>query len=218
MVKKREYNRQDRLYKQAKEDGFSSRAAYKLIELNKRFNLIKRSQKVLDLGAWPGGWIQVAAPIVGPNGLVIGIDLKEIDTQDVPAKIETIVGDVSDESILEQALSFADGPFDVILSDMSPKITGIRLVDEAALSNIYDSVLSAAYKCLKQNGSMVLKAFKGNEAQTFFLKLRPLFNIVKRCELDSTRKSSNEFYIVCLNFKDGTPCRSSTLSHTLEEE
>ncbi len=209
MAKKKQYERQDRLYKMAKEDGYLSRAAYKLMEINKRFNLFRRGHRVLDLGAWPGGWMQVVGPIVGPAGKVVGIDLTEIKNLKIPAQTKIIVGDVSDEAALDEALKFSSAPFDVIVSDMSPKITGIRLVDEAALSNIYDSVLGACYKCLKQNGSMVLKAFKGNEAHQFSLKLRPLFNIVKRCELDATRKSSNEYYIVCLNFKDGVPCQSS---------
>ena len=218
MSKKKQYNRKDKFYNLAKEEGFMSRAAYKLKELNKRFHLLRRGHRVLDLGAWPGGWMQVTGPIVGPSGIVVGIDLQPIEQLKEYAKTQTLVGDVNDEAILDEAKKFAGGSFDVILSDMSPKITGIRLVDEAALSNCYEAVLNAAYRCLRQNGSMVLKVFKGNEAQQFYLKVRPLFNIVKRCELDSTRKSSNEFYIVCLNFKDGIPWKSPTESQTSEEE
>jgi 23S rRNA (uridine2552-2'-O)-methyltransferase len=218
MSKKKEYDRQDKFYRQAKEDGFMSRAAYKLQELDKKFRILRRGHKVLDLGAWPGGWLQVAGPIVGSSGILVGIDLKEIEELKVPAKFKSVVGDVSDESVLQQALDFAEGPFDVVLSDMSPKITGIRLVDEAALSNCYDAALGAAYKCLRQGGCLVLKAFKGNEGHQFSLKLREYFNIVKRCELDSTRKSSNEYYIVCLNFKDGIPCQQQPQSTDLAEE
>lgn len=218
MSKKKEYERQDKFYKQAKEDGYLSRAAYKLQELDKRFRLLRRGHKVLDLGAWPGGWLQVAGPVVGSSGVVVGIDLKEIEDLKIPAKFKSVVGDVSDESVLNQAVEFAGGPFDLVLSDMSPKITGIRLVDEAALSNCYDAALGAAYKCLRQGGCLVVKAFKGNESHHFSLKLREVFNIVKRCELDSTRKSSNEFYIVCLNFKDGVPCQQPSQSNDLAEE
>jgi 23S rRNA (uridine2552-2'-O)-methyltransferase len=217
MSKKKEYERQDKFYKQAKEEGFMSRAAYKLQELDKRFRLLRRGHKVLDLGAWPGGWLQVAGPVVGSSGVVVGIDLKEITDLKVPARFKSLVGDVADESVLGQAVEFAGGPFDLVLSDMSPKITGIRLVDEAALSNCYDAALGAAYKCLRQGGCLVVKAFKGNESHQFSMKLREIFNIVKRCELDSTRKSSNEFYIVCLNFKDGVPCQQPSQSNNLAE-
>lgn len=212
MSKKKAYDRQDKFYRQAKEEGFASRAAYKLQEINNKFHLLKRGQRVLDLGAWPGGWLQVAGPIVGSSGVVVGIDLKEIEELQIPAKFKSVIGDVSDETILQQALDFAGKPFDVVLSDMSPKITGIRIVDEGALSNIYDMALSAAYKCLRQGGSLVVKAFKGNEGHEFSLRLREVFNIVKRCELDSTRKSSNEYYIVGLNFKDGIQCQSQVES------
>jgi len=218
MSKKKEYERQDKFYKQAKEEGFMSRAAYKLQELDKRFRLLRRGHKVLDLGAWPGGWLQVAGPVVGSSGVVVGIDLKEITDLKVPARFKSLVGDVADESVLGQAVEFAGGPFDLVLSDMSPKITGIRLVDEAALSNCYDAALGAAYKCLRQGGCLVVKAFKGNESHQFSMKLREIFNIVKRCELDSTRKSSNEFYIVSLNFKDGVPCQQPSQSNDLAEE
>lgn len=212
MSKKKQYDRQDKFYRQAKEEGFASRAAYKLQEIDKKFHLLKRGSRVLDLGAWPGGWLQIAGPIVGSSGVVVGIDLKEIEELKVPAKFKSVVGDVSDETVLQQALDFSGKPFDVILSDMSPKITGIRIVDEGALSNIYDMALGAAYKCLRQGGCLVVKAFKGNEGHQFSLRLKEVFNIVKRCELESTRKSSNEYYIVGLNFKDGIPCQSSVAS------
>lgn len=218
MSKKKEYVRQDKFYTQAKDEGFASRASFKLIELDKKFRLLRRGHKVLDLGAWPGGWMQVVAPIIGPNGVVVGIDFKAIDEIKTQGRLKTLVGDVSDETIQEQALAFCGSPFDVILSDMSPKLTGIRIADEGALSNCYDAALGVAYKCLKQGGSLVVKAFKGNEAHQFSLKLREGFNIVKRCELDSSRKSSNEYYIVCLNFKDGTPCQSQPESADLGEE
>ncbi|MDZ4785802.1 MAG: RlmE family RNA methyltransferase [bacterium] len=216
--KKKQYERQDKYYHMAKEEGFMSRAAYKIKEIDKKFNLLRRGHKVLDLGAWPGGWLQVVGPIVGPSGVLVGIDFKEIENLKVPAKFQSIVGDVYDEATLNEALKFAESPFDVILSDMSPKLTGIRLVDEGALSGCYEAALVAAHKCLKKGGSMVIKAFKGNEGQQFFAQIRPLFNIIKRCELDSTRKSSNEYYIVCLNFKEGTPCQSSEESPHSEGE
>ena len=194
------YDRKDHFYKKAKEEGFASRAAYKLLELDKRFQLLKQGFRVIDLGAWPGGWLQVVSGKVGQNGMVIGIDLVPIDDFGIP-NVKTITGDVGDEDKLLEAQLIAGGKFDLVLSDMSPKLSGIKEADRYAAVHCAELALFAAGKLLNKGGNLVIKVFKSNETEAFVKTCRPLFNKVTRSELDSTRKTSNEFYLVCLGFK-----------------
>lgn len=200
MGKKGNYERKDRLYEKAKEDGFRSRATYKLIELNERFHLMRHGSKVLDLGSWPGGWIEVALTKIGSSGKVVGIDLQPLDGFSDP-RCKLISADACEESGLNEALQFVGGCFDLVLSDMSPKLTGIREADHAAAIGCAELALWVAERSLRQGGNFVSKVFKSNEAQEFYKAVRLKFEEVKRCELDSTRKTSNEFYIVGLGFK-----------------
>ena len=124
------YKRKDAFYKKAKQAGYRSRAAYKLRELSHSFGLLRPGQRVIDLGAWPGGWLQVAAELVGPQGRVIGIDLVPI----APLKTDNVTviqGDATDPDQQRRLLSLLDGPADILLSDMAPKLSGVRERDEA---------------------------------------------------------------------------------------
>jgi len=194
------YKRKDQYFKQAKEEGYRSRAAYKLIELNKKYKFVKRGSKTIDLGAWPGGWLQVAARQVGPTGLVVGIDLQEIEDF-ADKNIKLIQGDVKDESNIEQALTFAEGAFDVVLSDMSPKLSGIKEVDRLSAVALAELAMQTAQQLLKMEGSIVIKVFKGNETEEFVKSARGVFRKLIRAELKSSRKTSNEFYLVGLGYK-----------------
>jgi 23S rRNA (uridine2552-2'-O)-methyltransferase len=194
------YDRKDRLYQKAKDEGYRSRASYKLKELNQQFNIVKHGSKILDLGAWPGGWMQVAAELVGSSGKIVGIDLVAIDTFSDPRILE-IQGDVREEKILEDAVKFAGGPFDAVVSDMSPKLTGIPEVDRTAAVGLNELAFWACGITLKLGGNFITKVFKGNETEVFVKSIRPVFNKVVRSELDATRKTSNEFYVVALGYK-----------------
>ncbi len=200
MSKKGQYERKDHLYHKAKEEGFRSRASYKLMELDKRFRLLYPGCRVLDLGAWPGGWIDVALKRVGSTGKVVGIDLVELDGFSTE-RVKLIVGDASDESILDQALASVGGSFDLVLSDMSPKLTGIKVADHAAAIGCSEIAFAAACRTLRAKANFATKVFKSNEAQEFYKTIKPYFEEIKRCELEATRKSSNEFYLVCFGFK-----------------
>jgi len=194
------YNRKDHLYKRAKAEGYESRAAFKLIELDTRYKLLSPGNVVLDLGAWPGGWLQVASPRVGPRGIVVGIDLVAI-TDITADNVRTITGDVRDESTIAEALQVAGRKFDLVLSDMSPKLTGIKEADQAGTVGCAELAFYTAQNTLRTGGNFIAKVFKGNETEVFVKTLRPRFNSVARVELDSTRKTSNEFYIVGLGIK-----------------
>lgn len=192
------YNRKDTFYKKAKEQGYRSRASYKLIEINKKFKLLKPGTKVLDLGCWPGGWLQVASEAVRPNGIAVGIDLVQVDPISDPF-IKTMVGDVADDKNIQQALEIAGGPFDVVVSDMSPKLSGIREADQAAAVRCGELAEHASLKALKVGGHLVIKVFKGPDVDAFIKKLKARFKKIEREELDSSRSSSNEYYLICQN-------------------
>lgn len=194
------YNRKDHYYQRAKDEGLRSRASFKLKELDQRFGLIKRGFKILDLGAWPGGWLQVAGPAVGEHGRVIGIDLVEIE----PLGLEQVVcitGDARDPVIQQRAREAAGGDFDLVVSDMSPKLSGIADVDRWAAVGLAELALAVAQQMLRPGGSFVVKVFKSNETEAFVKMARPLFNKLVRAELRSTRASSSEFYVVGFGLK-----------------
>lgn len=193
------YDRKDTYYIKAKEEGYRSRAAYKLLEINEKFKIFHPTSKVLDLGAWPGGWLQVAKKLCGEKGFVAGIDLVEIE----PIKeVYTVCGDACDDEKILELLNKAGSKFDVVMSDMSSKLTGIKEADQAAISGILELALFVTQKTLKKNGTFIAKVFKGGQIDSVIKEAQKLFKTVKRTELKSTRKTSNEFYIVCFDFKE----------------
>jgi 23S rRNA (uridine2552-2'-O)-methyltransferase len=193
-----QYNRKDHLYKKAKEEGYRSRAAYKLIEIQETYNLIRSGDAVLDVGAWPGGWTQVALEFIGQKGTVTGIDLVSVDPIDDP-RCTLITGDARD---LDTLIPMDGGePFDVVISDMSPKLSGIKEADQAGIVACAELALWAATQFLKNGGNFAVKVFKGGQIETFVKTARPMFNRLVRTELQSTRNTSNEFYVIGLGFK-----------------
>jgi 23S rRNA (uridine2552-2'-O)-methyltransferase len=196
-VSNNKYNRKDHLYQKAKDEGYRSRAAYKLKEIQDTYKIIPANGRVLDVGAWPGGWCQVALECLGAGGEVWGIDLQELPPIDDP-RCHLIAGDARD---LETLLPNPELRFDCVISDMSPKLTGIREADQAGIVGCAELALWAAQRFLKPGGNFVVKVFKGNEVEMFVKSARPLFNRLVRSELDSTRNSSNEFYVIGLGIK-----------------
>ena len=192
-----EYNRKDHLYQKAKEEGYRSRAAYKLIEVQDAYKIIKSGNSVIDVGAWPGGWTQVSLNYVGDSGSVTAIDLQALDPIDDP-RCKLIAGDARD---LEQILGTNEPSFDVVVSDMSAKLTGIKEADQAAAVGCAELALYVAQQNLKQGGNFLVKVFKGGDVEGFVKSTRPMFNKLLRSELKSTRNTSNEFYVIGLGFK-----------------
>ena len=192
-----DYNRKDHLYQKAKDEGYRSRAAYKLLEIQESYKVIPQGAAVLDVGAWPGGWTQVALEIVGPKGTVTGIDLQALDPIEDP-RCTLITGDARD---LEEILGHPEPCFDAVISDMSPKLTGIKEADQAGTVGCAELALYVAQQLLKKGGSFVVKVFKGGEVEGFVKSARPMFNKLIRSELKSTRATSNEFYVIGLGFK-----------------
>jgi 23S rRNA (uridine2552-2'-O)-methyltransferase len=196
------YNRKDHFYREAKREGLRSRAAYKLLELNDKIKLLRPGQKILELGCFPGGWLQVAAQIVGPKGLVVGVDLTESPPfcrEEFPKELSirpprTLVGDARDPEIQRQLKDL--GPYDVLLSDMSPKLSGITARDQAGVAELFELALSLCSLFLKPGGSFVAKEFPSPEVDELFKAYRSRFEKLGRTRLKATRNTSNELYVI----------------------
>jgi 23S rRNA (uridine2552-2'-O)-methyltransferase len=188
------YQRKDAFYARAKAEGYRSRAAYKLLELARRYQLIRRGDHVVDLGAWPGGWLQVAAELVGPRGIVVGVDLLAIDP--LPeACVSTVVGDAADPAVLAQVRERCGGRVDVVLSDLAPKLSGVRDRDAARAAALAEAGLAVAEQLLAPGGRLLMKVFSGAEAEALALARR-IFTTAKLTKPGSSRRESAEMYLV----------------------
>ncbi len=191
--KKREH-----YYKEAKQTGYRARSAFKLLQINKKFNIIKKDDIVIDLGAAPGGWSQVAKQIVGENGTVVGIDLSSIKA------IEGIIflrGDMTqEESITRLREVIGDREVDVVISDMSPNISGNYSVDQARSVFLCEQALKTANILLKKNGNFICKIFEGEDLKDILEKIKSMFKTVKQFNPPASRKTSSEVYIIAKSF------------------
>ena len=193
------YNPRDSYYKKAKQEGYRSRAAYKLLELQQRYRLLKPGDAVVDLGAAPGGWLQVAAKTVGQNGKIIGVDLQTIE----PFRERNIIllqGDMARNEIQEQIKAVLNGPADCVLSDLAPKLSGIRDADMARCLELNQAALDVAIQLLRPSGSLLIKSFISNDLHGFTAELKKYFSAVQRTKPDATRQGSSEFYFYVKGF------------------
>jgi 23S rRNA (uridine2552-2'-O)-methyltransferase len=193
------YNPKDRYFKRAKQEGYRSRAAYKLLELQQRFHLIRPGVVVVDLGAAPGGWLQVAAKWVGRTGKVIGIDLQSIDSFGEP-NILVLQGDIAAPEMPRKITELAHGKVHCVLSDLAPRLSGIRDADAARCLELNKTALSLATALLRPDGSFLVKSFVNQEVQTFTLELKSHFRSVQRTRPEATRQGSSEFYYLAKGF------------------
>jgi 23S rRNA (uridine2552-2'-O)-methyltransferase len=197
------YRPRDHFFQRAKQEGFRARSAFKLEELARRFHLLRPGGRVLDLGAAPGGFLQVAAEAVGPAGLVVGVDL--VPLKPFPqAWIRTAVLDVLAEDSDRQLDSVAPGPFDVVLSDMAPKTTGVRATDEARSLRLANRALAIARSRSRPGGSFVAKLFMGGDFEEFRAGVREAYQEVKVVRPEATRSASVEVYLVGLGLRMGS--------------
>lgn len=193
------YQRKDAYYTRAKAVGYRSRAAFKLQQLAQRARLFQRGDRVIDVGAWPGGWLQVAAQHVGPTGRVIGVDLQRIEP--LPERnVVTVRGDLTAAEVQAQVQSLCDGKADVVLSDLAPKLSGIKARDEAQAQALADCVVSFAKQVLKPGGTLVVKLFMSGDLHGYLAQLRELFQEVKTTRPEATRKASAELYAIARGF------------------
>lgn len=194
------FKRKDHYYKRAKHEGKASRAVYKLSELQRRFGLIRKGDSVIDLGCAPGGWLQELAPMVGPKGLVVGIDILPLKTS-LPKQCRFVQGDINDASALEEVVDAAGGRADTVLSDMSPNLSGIAFADAYKSYELALAALEFARRILKPGGNFLVKIFPGDEFGDFVSELKGSFESVKTVVPDATRKTSSERYLVAKGFR-----------------
>ena len=194
------YKVRDTYYKKAKQEGYRSRAAYKLLELQERFRIFKTGQLVVDLGAAPGGWIQVAAKLVGPSGKVIGVDLQPI----APFHQKNIIvvqADITAAETEQRIMEYLGRPADSMISDLAPKLTGIRDTDEARSLELNRTALEFAKRLLRPGGSFLIKSFVSEELRIFSAELDKQFGSVQRTRPDASRKGSSEIYFFAKDYQ-----------------
>ena len=189
-------HRRDGYTRRAKKEGYRSRAAYKLMQVNKKFRVIHRNDIVLDLGSAPGGWSQVAANIVEAKGLVVGVDLDQVDP--IPG-VTFVRGDMTHEITQAAARACLGGRLaHVVLSDMSPSISGNYGLDHFRSMQLSKLTVDFGLPLLSEGGHLVVKAFEGGEMTAFANHIKTRFARVKRFRPDATRKASSELYVVAL--------------------
>ena len=188
--------RHDYYYKKAREMGYPARSIFKLQEIDKKYHLIRAGDRVLDLGCAPGSWLMYLSEKVTKNGKVVGVDLQEINIglNDNTVFIEKDINDLTKEDL-------GDKKFDVIVSDMAPKTSGIKSLDADRSLQLNEVAFKVAKDFLKPNGHFVFKIFESPEAHDFVASFREKFKMAKRYSPQATRKASSEFYVVCMNWK-----------------
>ncbi len=189
----------DPYVKQSQEDGYRSRASYKLLELQKKDNLFKPGMTVVDLGAAPGGWCQVAAELVGESGLVIASDILPMDF--LP-DVEFVQGDFTDDAVFEQILSVLDNrPVDLVISDMAPNMSGMADIDQPRAMALVELAFDLAHQVLRPGGAFVAKVFQGEGSDTLMRDMRKYYSRFVSRKPDASRARSREVYWVGTGFK-----------------
>ena len=193
--------KKDYYYKKAKEERYRSRAAYKLFQAIEKYQFIKRTDVVIDLGAAPGGWIQAARKIVGTKGFVLGVDLKHIEPFS-QSNVRTIIGDINEQETLEEIVSMLPRKANVVLSDASPNISGIWEVDHARQIDLAHQALTIALKTLGPFGNFFVKVFQGDMLDSYIKKVKKHFETVKMIKPKASRAKSSEMFILGMGLKE----------------
>jgi 23S rRNA (uridine2552-2'-O)-methyltransferase len=189
----------------AKREGYRSRAAFKLLEIDEKCKILKPGQKIVDLGAAPGGWSQIAAKVVGPKGKVVGIDLLPIDPM---AGVEFIQLDFLDESAPGKLIEMLGGPADVVMSDMAANTTGHKKTDHLRIIGLAEAAIYFAREILAPGGAFVAKVFQGGTENQLLADLKRDFAVVRHVKPAASRADSAELYVLANGFRgraDETP-------------
>ena len=189
----------DEYVKRAQQDGYRSRAVYKLLEIHEKDRLLRPGLAVVDLGAAPGGWSQLATQLVGSQGRVMALDI--LPMKPLPS-VEFIEGDFRETVVLDQLLAALDGrPVDLVLSDMAPNTSGIKAVDQPSSLYLAELALDFARQCLKPGGDFLVKAFQGEGFDKFLKELRVAFATVAPRKPRASRARSAEQYLLARNYR-----------------
>lgn len=187
----------DPYYRAAQREGLRSRAAFKLDYLDRRFRLLRPGARVLDLGAAPGGWSVVAAERVGRRGEVVAVDQRPIDPID---GVRVVRGRVGDPALVDR---IGPAPFDLVLSDLSPRISGAYATDHARSADLVRAALALAVGVLRPGGAFAAKVFDGDLVDGLAAEVAASFERVRRTKPPASREASSEIYLVGLGFRGG---------------
>ena len=193
-----EHNR-DHYVKRSQQEGYRSRASYKLIELDQKDRLFRPGMTVVDLGAAPGGWSQVAAKLVGEKGRIVASDILPMDSI---ADVDFVCGDFTEESVLDEILGTLNNELaDLVISDMAPNMSGMRAVDQPKAMYLVELALDLACRILKPGGDFVAKVFHGEGFDEYMLGVKGRFQRVVTRKPDASRPRSREVYLVAKGLK-----------------
>jgi 23S rRNA (uridine2552-2'-O)-methyltransferase len=195
--------RRDLYRRLAKEQGYKSRAAFKLIEATEKYNFIDKGDRVVDFGAAPGGWLQVCAQLVGPSGRIVGVDLREIHIKD--KNVATIAMDVNNSTVADRVIRILGREADVVLSDLAPSVSGVWELDQTRQADLTLRVLDLSGSLLRRGGSAFLKLFEGERSPEVREVLRKRFDVVRAVKPAASRSASSELYYYCEGWRGGPP-------------
>jgi 23S rRNA (uridine2552-2'-O)-methyltransferase len=190
--------KKDGYYRKAKAEGYRSRAAFKLIQMNEKFSIIREGDVVVDLGAAPGGWSQVALELTGQDGLVLAVDRKRM----MPIEgVRLVRGDLTDSETVELVRKEIGGEADVVISDMAPRLSGNKHVDHGKSMFLAEAALKFSTRTLRGRGNFVAKAFQGDMFPEYMGRVSSLFEFSKSHSPKASTSSSRETFIVAKGFK-----------------
>jgi len=189
----------DQYVLKSQQEGYRSRAAYKLLQIQEKDRIIKPGMNVVDLGSAPGGWSQVARQFVGSKGKVVALDILPMDQL---AQVEFIQGDFQEDSVLEELLKVLNNaPVDLVISDMAPNVTGVKAVDQPKSMYLLELAIDLADQVLKPQGALLMKVFQGEGFQPLLAELRKRYQKVISRKPDASRSRSSEVYLLAKGFK-----------------
>jgi 23S rRNA (uridine2552-2'-O)-methyltransferase len=192
--------KKDYYYRKAKEEKYRSRAAYKLFQAVEKYGFMRRGDVVVDLGAAPGGWIQAARKIVGRKGFVLGVDIEPIEPFS-SRNVQTIIGDVREQDTVQRIVELIPRKADVVVSDVSPNVSGVWELDHARQIDLAQKALKIANEALKSNGNFFVKVFEGDMLKDFVLRMKRSFDVVKIIKPKASRARSSEIFVLGMRLK-----------------
>ena len=189
-------SKKDQFRRLARDQGYRSRSAFKLKQINESYRILNKGHCVVDIGCAPGGWLQVALSEVGDKGKVIGIDIKKIEPLNEAFVIQ---GNIEDEDIINSILKISNSNVDVVLSDLSPNVSGNWDLDHARQIDLTRSALKLTDKILKKGGKVVLKVFQGDMLNELIVEIKKEFKKVILTKPNASRQVSSEIYLICID-------------------
>ncbi len=191
-------SKKDQFRRLARDQGYRSRSAFKLKQINESYRILNKGHCVVDIGCAPGGWMQIAISAVGTKGKVIGVDIKKIDPL---ANAFVIQGSIEDEKIRDSILTISNSRVDVVLSDLSPNVSGNWELDHARQIDLTRNALNLSRKILKKGGKAIFKVFQGDMLNELIIELKKEFKKVIITKPNASRQVSSEIYLICLDYK-----------------